>query len=123
MEPFAGVPLPSIKPFIRIHDLDFYLMEGNRIKINWCIIDVISLFEQVGYKIMPPAPMPSGGYRAPNAMDGFPAPLSETVNAADTMLSNRMVWYGPGGVGTAYSKKDYRTHFLEPLHGACSNIP
>merc|ERR1711983_147705 len=60
-------------------------------------------------------------------MDGFPAPLSASVNPADTVLSNRiwnmaiqedyvhntggarwwvddMVWYGPGGVGTAYSK-------------------
>eukprot|EP00419_Tripos_fusus_P027840 CAMPEP_0172725988 /NCGR_PEP_ID=MMETSP1074-20121228/89681_1 /TAXON_ID=2916 /ORGANISM="Ceratium fusus, Strain PA161109" /LENGTH=406 /DNA_ID=CAMNT_0013552883 /DNA_START=101 /DNA_END=1324 /DNA_ORIENTATION=+ len=145
MEPFAGVPPPSNKPFVRIHDLDFYLLEGNRIKINWCIIDVVNLFEQVGYKIVPPAPMPSGGYRAPNSMDGFPAPLSESVNPADTMLSNRiwnmaiqedyvqntggarwwaedMVWYGPGGIGTAYSKQDYRTHFLEPLHGAFSNV-
>jgi len=145
IKPFAGVPPPPNKPFVRMHDLDFYLLEGNRIKINWCIVDVINLFEQVGYKIVPPAPMPSGGYRAPNAMDGFPAPLSASVNPADTVLSNRiwnmaiqedyvhntggarwwaddMVWYGPGGVGTAYSKKDYRTHFLKPLHGAFSNI-
>lgn len=144
-EPFAGVPPPPGKPFVRIHDLDFYLLEGKRIKINWCIIDVINLFDQVGYKTVPPAPMPSGGYRAPSAMDGFPAPLSESVNAADTVMSNRiwkaavqedyvhntggarwwaddMVWYGPGGIGTAYSKKDYRTHFLEPLHAAFSNI-
>jgi len=120
-------------------------LEGNRIKINWCIIDVVNLFEQVGYKILPPAPMPSSGYRAPNAMDGFPAPLSVSVNPADTLNSNRiwnmaiqedyvkntggsrwwaenLVWYGPGGVGTAFSKKDYRTHFLDPLHAAFSNI-
>jgi len=145
LRPFAGVPPPPNKPFVRIRDIDYYLLKGSRIDVNWCLIDVIDLFEQAGYKLVPPAPMPAGGYRAPNAMDGFPAPLSESVNPDDTVVSNRiwsmaiqedyvhniggarwwaddMVWYGPAGIGTAYSKADYRIHFLEPLHRAFSNI-
>merc|ERR1712107_888268 len=33
-----------------------------------------------------------------------------------------MVWYGPGGVGTAHSRREYLTHFLKPLHAGFSNI-
>lgn len=143
--PFAGVPPPASKPWVRIHDLDFYLIEGKRIKINWCIIDVVALFEQVGYQVLPPSPMRQEGYRAPNAMDGFPAPMSAAVDPADTETSERvwraaveedyvlgtggarwwaenMTWYGPGGVGTAHSREQYLAHFLTPLHAAFSNV-
>jgi len=143
--PFAGVPPPAHKPWVRIHDLDFYLIEGNRIKINWCIIDVVDLFQQVGYEVLPPSPMPQEGYRAPNAMDGYPAPMSAAVNPADAEVSEKVwraavqedfvlgtgnarwwaediTWYGPGGVGTARSRQQYVAHFLEPLHAGFSNI-
>merc|ERR1719414_2910134 len=145
MKPFAGVPPPPSRPWVKVHDLDFYLVQGNRISINWCIIDVVNLFEQVGYYTLPPAPLPDGGYRAPNAMDGFPAPLSSTVDSRDTARStkiwraavledyvqnvgharhwaNELNWYGPGGVGTARSKQEYITHWLTPLHAGFSNI-
>jgi len=143
--PFAGVPPPASKPWVRVHDLDFYLLEGNRIKINWCIIDVVDLFEQVGYQVLPPAPLPMDGYKAPNAMDGFPAPLSAAVDPRDTVVSEKVwraavredyllgtggarwwaeeiVWYGPGGVGTAHSRQEYLTHFIKPLHAGFSDI-
>jgi len=142
---FAGVPPPPGGPWVRVHDLDFYLIEGRRIKINWCLIDVVNLFEQVGYAVLPPAPMAMDGYRAPNAMDGYPAPLSSAVRPEDTRRSERvwraaleedlvrnaggarwwaedMVWYGPGGVGTAHSRLEYVTHFLGPLHRGFSNV-
>jgi len=142
---FAGVPPPPGSPWVRIHDLDFYLIEGNRIKINWCIVDVVNLFEQVGYAVLPPAPMATVGYRAPTAMDGFPAPLSAAVDPRDTARSesiwraaveedyvrnvggarwwaDEMIWFGPGGVGTAHSRAEYVAHFLKPLHAGFSNI-
>jgi len=143
-EPFAGVPPPASKPWVRIHDLDFYLLEGEKIKINWCIIDVVDLFTQVGYDVVPPSPMPHEGYRAPDAMDGFPAPLSAAVAPEETAISEAIwrtaleedylgsdgasklwsksvTWYGPGGVGTARSRANYSTHFVEPLQNAFSN--
>merc|ERR1719277_2127249 len=89
--------------------------------------------------------MSSDGYKAPSAMDGDPAPLSAMVDPRDTLMSEKVwraalhedyvlntggarwwaedvIWYGPGGVGTAHSRAEYRTHFLEPLHAAFSNI-
>jgi len=142
---FAGVPAPPSKPWVQVRDLDFYLLEGDRIKINWCMIDVVDLFQQVGYNILPPAPMDTLGYLPPAAMDGVPAPLSATVNPETTKESekiwraavkedylegssaaarwaDKITWYGPGGVGTAHSKEEYSTHFLKPLHAAFSNM-
>lgn len=142
---FAGVPPPMDKPWVRVRDLDFYLLEGDRIKINWCIIDVADLFQQVGYAVLPPAPMSTEGYKAPNAMDGFPAPMSAAVNPADTVRSEKVwksalhedfelasddarwwaddvTWYGPSGVGTAKSRNDYIQHFLKPLHSGITGM-
>jgi len=141
----AGVPPPPSKPWVRVRDLDFYLLEGDRIKINWCMIDVVDLFQQVGYNVLPPAPMDTLGYLPPAAMDGVPAPLSAAVNVETTRESekvwraavkedylegssaarwwaDKIIWYGPGGIGTAGSKEEYSTHFLKPLHAAFTNI-
>jgi len=143
--PFAGVPPPPTKPWVKVRDLDFYLLEGDRIKINWCIIDVVDLFVQAGYNVLPPPPMSTDGYLAPAAMDGDPAPLSTMVDPRDTLISEEiwraalqedyvldrgaarwwaesMVWYGPGGVGTAHSRSDYYAHWLKPLHAGFSNL-
>lgn len=143
-EPFAGVPPPSDKPWVKVHDLDFYLLEGDKIKINWCIVDVVDLFTQVGYDVLPPSPMVQEGYRAPNAMDGFPAPLSSTVVPEETLASEAtwrkaleedylgsagasstwsesVTWYGPGGIGTAHSRSNYSKYFVEPLQQAFSD--
>jgi hypothetical protein len=84
---FAGVPPPPNRPWVRVRDLDFYLLEGRRIKINWCMIDVVDIFDQVGYHVLPPAPMPTAGYMAPSAMDGLPAPTSAAVDPDDTVRS------------------------------------
>lgn len=143
--PFAGVEPPPDHPWVVVHDLDFYLLEGDRIKINWCMVDVVNLFDQVGYHTLPPAPMPMDGYLPARAMDGIPAPLSAMVSPEDTEESTKIwrasldedflgssnaasfwaddiVWYGPGGIGTAHSKSEYQTHFLKPLHAAFSNV-
>lgn len=143
--PFAGVPPPPEHPWVFVHDLDFYLLEGDRIKINWCMIDVVNLFDQVGYHTLPPAPMPMDGYLPPKAMDGMPAPLSAMVTPQITVQSEAvwkaalmedfgtssneanfwaddMIWYGPGGIGTAHSRSDYQNYFLKPLHAAFSHV-
>jgi predicted ester cyclase len=143
--PFAGVAPPPGNPWVKIRDLDFYIIENNRIKINWCIIDVVDLFSQGGYELLPPSPLAKDGYFAPKAMEGFPAPLSAFVQPEDTAAStaiwteavredyllgvggarhwaDEMTWYGPGGVGTAHSKSEYLKYFLEPLHSAFSDL-
>jgi predicted ester cyclase len=143
--PFAGVPPPQGSPWVRVRDLDFYLLDGDRIKVNWCIIDVVDLFDQAGYKVLPAAPMPTKGYLPPSSMDGFPAPLSAAVDPAVTVRSERiwknalhedfsagsnearwwaenLTWYGPGGIGTAHSRGEYVEHFLKPLRAGFSNV-
>ncbi|CAE8726368.1 unnamed protein product [Polarella glacialis] len=142
---FAGVPPPKSHPKVMIRDLDFYVLEGKRIKINWCLIDVVDLFEQVGYQVVPKGPLKSEGYRAPNAMDGLPAPSSSMFTKEDAARSEQvwqaalhddydlgtgegkwwaenLNWYGPGGVGTAHSREDYVKHWLKPLRAAFSNL-
>jgi len=142
---FAGVPPPAGSPKVIIRDLDFYQVDGDKISYNWCLIDVVDLFEQVGYNVLPQAPMKSDGYRAPNAMDGMPAPLSSMFTAEDAAKSEKvwlaalhedfdkehgfaslwaedMIWYGPGGVGTAHSRNEYVNHFLRPLRTGFSNL-
>lgn len=142
--PFAGVPPPAGGVKVRIRDLDFYEIEGKRIKVNWCIIDVVDLFQQAGYNMLPPAPLKTLGYRGPNAMDGLTAPLSSMYTPEDAAASLKVwkaalaedydqksfnasfwaddvVWYGPGGVGTAQSRKEYIEHWLKPLSKAFSN--
>mmetsp|Transcript_97092 Transcript_97092/g.312916 ORF Transcript_97092/g.312916 Transcript_97092/m.312916 type:complete len:175 (-) Transcript_97092:54-578(-) len=89
--------------------------------------------------------MATDGYLAPKAMDGWPAPLSAKVDPETTAASEQvwraalhedylrdagdarwwsdsMIWYGPGGVGTAHSSLEYSTHWLRPLHAAFSNV-
>ena len=78
--PFAGVPPPASKPWVKIHDLDFYLIEG-------CIIDVVARFQQVGYQVLPPWPLPEEGYKAPSAMEGSPASMSAAVVPEDIAAS------------------------------------
>eukprot|EP00929_Paragymnodinium_shiwhaense_P006917 TRINITY_DN110870_c0_g1_i1.p1 TRINITY_DN110870_c0_g1~~TRINITY_DN110870_c0_g1_i1.p1 ORF type:complete len:411 (+),score=96.06 TRINITY_DN110870_c0_g1_i1:58-1290(+) len=142
---FAGVPPPQDQPKVRIRDLDFYVIEGKKIKINWCIIDVVDMFEQVGYKVVPPSPLPQLGYLPPQAMDGFPAPISSMFTKEDAENSLKvwtaalredydlktgtasqwaedLIWYGPGGVGTARTRDEYITHFLKPIYAAFSDV-
>ncbi|CAE8596039.1 unnamed protein product [Polarella glacialis] len=142
---FAGVPPPKSHPKVVIRDLDFYVLEGKRISINWCLIDVADMFEQVGYQVVPRGPLKSEGYRAPNAMDGLTAPLSSKFTLEDAARSEEVWqaalhddydvgtgegkwwaeninWYGPGGVGTAHSRKDYVKHWLQPLRAAFSDL-
>eukprot|EP00746_Dinoflagellata_sp_MGD_P013412 gnl/MRDRNA2_/MRDRNA2_128981_c0_seq1.p1 gnl/MRDRNA2_/MRDRNA2_128981_c0~~gnl/MRDRNA2_/MRDRNA2_128981_c0_seq1.p1 ORF type:complete len:415 (-),score=65.77 gnl/MRDRNA2_/MRDRNA2_128981_c0_seq1:283-1527(-) len=142
--PFAGVPPPAGGVKVRIRDLDFYQLEGNRIKINWCLVDVVDLFQQAGYQVLPPSPLSTLGYKGPNAMDGLTAPLSSMYTPDDAAASLKIwkaalaedydhgslnasywaddvVWYGPGGVGTAQSRKEYVDHWLRPLKHAFSN--
>jgi len=137
--PFAGLP-PAHKE-IRIADIDYYLIEDGKIKVNWCLVDVISVLQQAGYKLLPPSKLPDHGYMPPNVMDALPAPQDDFVSEADTLRSRssvmqvlhedflsddptgqswaeNMLWYGPPGVGTASSRKEYVTGFLQPLRAA-----
>jgi len=145
MTPWAGVPPPASNPWVQVRNLDLYVMEGDKIKYNWCLVDVVDIFMQAGYNVLPPPPMATDGYLASKAMDGIPAPLSAKVDPKETAaseqvmraalhedyrlhagntrwLSESMIWYGPGGVGTAHSSLEYSTHWLRPLHAAFSNL-
>lgn len=142
--PFAGVAPPPGGVKVRIRDLDFYQIKGRQISYNWCIVDVVDMFEQAGYNILPPAPLGTTGYFAPHAMDGLTAPLSSMYTPEDAAASLKIwkaaleedydkksqsasfwaddvVWYGPGGVGTARSREDYAKHWLKPLFDAFSD--
>ena len=73
--PFVG--LPAANQHVVVRDIDYYLIESGRIVTNWCMVDVVDILQQVGYKLLPPAPLPNLGYKVPSAMDGLPAPLDE----------------------------------------------
>eukprot|EP00441_Pelagodinium_beii_P030993 CAMPEP_0197708776 /NCGR_PEP_ID=MMETSP1338-20131121/128122_1 /TAXON_ID=43686 ORGANISM="Pelagodinium beii, Strain RCC1491" /NCGR_SAMPLE_ID=MMETSP1338 /ASSEMBLY_ACC=CAM_ASM_000754 /LENGTH=616 /DNA_ID=CAMNT_0043292707 /DNA_START=33 /DNA_END=1883 /DNA_ORIENTATION=+ len=139
---FAGLP-PSHK-VIKIADIDYYLIEDGVIKVNWCLIDVVSMLQQSGYKLLPEGKLPDLGYMPPNNMDALPAPQDEFVFEADTKLAravveealkddflgegsaeswaDQMVWNGPPGVGTARSREEYVEGFLRPLRASFSNF-
>lgn len=142
---FGGVPAPPGKPLIKIKDMDFYTMKNDQIFYNWCMVDVIGILQQGGYKVLPPAPMPNGNdYLAPRAMEGIPAPDDEYATEEDaarsrvvvtaalqedlvqqslsaTWWTDDLMWCGPAGIGHARSREDYVEHFLKPLHAAFSN--
>merc|ERR1712118_79201 len=82
--PFAGVDPPPGAPAVRIRDLDFYAFRDDRISYNWCMVDVVDIFHQVGYRLLPESPLPDGldGYGPPRSTDGVPAPDSFFVSAA-----------------------------------------
>ena len=40
---------PASHPLVTVPDLDFYLLEGERIAYNWCLIDVLAVFAQAHY--------------------------------------------------------------------------
>jgi len=140
--PFAGVPPPpGPAPLVRIRDLDFYAFTGSRISYNWCMVDVVDIVQQAGYKVLPKPDLPDLGYPAPTGQEGLPAPDSKWVKVADTAASTMpfermleedfgalltdarwwaddMVWYGPAGIGTAQNRSQYVKHVLKPLQAA-----
>ncbi|CAE8583287.1 unnamed protein product [Polarella glacialis] len=110
---FVGVPPPKSHPKVVLPVLDFYVLEGKRININCCLVDVVDLFMQAGYQVVPKSPLKQEGHRAPNAMDGLPAPLG-SIFTKKTLLglsksgndlgpgekkwwAENLNWYGPGG--------------------------
>eukprot|EP00927_Polykrikos_kofoidii_P006124 TRINITY_DN12473_c0_g1_i2.p1 TRINITY_DN12473_c0_g1~~TRINITY_DN12473_c0_g1_i2.p1 ORF type:complete len:383 (+),score=60.88 TRINITY_DN12473_c0_g1_i2:113-1261(+) len=140
--PFAGVPPPpGPAPVVRIRDLDFYAFTGTRVSYNWCMVDVVDILQQGGYKVLPETALPDLGYPAPTGQQGLPAPDSQWVNVADTAASimpfermieedlgalltdarwwaEDMIWYGPAGIGTAQNRTQYVEHVLKPLRAA-----
>lgn len=103
------------------------------------------MFQQAGYHVLPKQALPSQGYYAPYAMDGLTAPLSSMYTPEDAAAAQKvweaslaadydqhsleanfwadnMMWYGPGGVGTAKSRQEYVNHWLKPLFAAFSDI-
>merc|ERR1719387_2194887 len=87
-KPFAGVQPPGDDRVIRIRDLDFYTLDGDRFSYNWCMVDVVHILQQGGYHVLPPSPLGEDGlYPAPNAMDGNPAPDSNFTDPAAAALS------------------------------------
>jgi predicted ester cyclase len=145
VKPIAGVPPPSNNPIVVVPDLDFYSVKESKIAYNWCLIDVLAIFDQVGIHVLPAPTMPYLGYKAPKAMDGSPAPLSISYPPSVTAESEKVwraalaadyegrsddaqwwhedaLWYGPSSIGTATSRAAYATHFLQPLHAAFTDI-
>jgi len=142
--PIAGVPPPIGAPVVRVRDLDFYALVGSRISRNWCMIDVVDVLQQGGYRVLPPSALPDTSYSPPSASGGLLAPDSGLVSASSTAHAARAfrsmldedlakqsdqarwwaenaTWYGPGGIGTARSRAQYAVHFLRPLHAAFPN--
>merc|ERR1740122_87382 len=73
----------------------------------------------------PPLSVSSSRRKMPRLQSTWRAALEEDYLNATGQASHwaaNALWYGPAGVGTAYSRRDYLTHFLQPLHAAFSNI-
>lgn len=53
------------------------------------ILDAVHLLYQAGYDVLPnnPCPLKQGWVRPPNAMDGFPAPISALTDPTDSAIS------------------------------------
>merc|ERR1719187_335610 len=123
---------------------DFYIMREDKIFYNWMILDTVHLMLQVGYRVLPKAPLREGWVQAPRAMDGIPAPISRLVDplagptakilveeailtdlvfgvSPSRLWYDDMTWYGPVGLGLATNKAEYETFFLAPLREAFSD--
>jgi predicted ester cyclase len=139
-KPFAGLPAPNKHVYVR--DIDFYLLRDGKIDYNWCMLDLVDLIVQAGYNVLPPSPLPNGGYEPPRIPRWqLPAPHPDSpgdteqaysvVNAAvrEDLLAGgngehwhtSSVWYGPAGIGTAQGRDEYVNGFLVPLRAAFSN--
>ena len=145
--PFAGVPAPAGGRTVHIKDLDFYAFDGSeRISYNWCMVDVIDILQQGGYRVLPVrSPLIDDGlYPPPRAVDGLPAPnslfadvrLRREAEAMAAVLLRAIrsdyieqdarardwaadaPWYGPGGIGRTTRRAEYVEHVLGPLHAA-----
>ena len=53
------------------------------------VLDAVHLLYQAGYDVLPnnPCPLKQGWVRPPNAMDGFPAPISVLTDPTDSAIS------------------------------------
>lgn len=137
------VGLPPTGELVRIRICDFYRMKGERISVNWMMLDLPDLLRQAGRRVLPRASVlpDDGWFQPPKAMDGIPAPYSpltppETAEAsravarallesewyargraagAPSLWAQDMLFYGPPGIGFAASLDEYRTHVLGAL--------
>jgi len=135
--------VPHTGGMIHISICDFYQMDGDRIRYNWMMLDMVDLMLQAGHRVLPKPALREQWVQPPQTMDGIPAPLSAVVRPQDSIDSKKlvvkildsewlqqnasgaywasdMIWYGPVGFGVAYGVDDYLKHFLKPLHVALS---
>ena len=100
-----GLPTGST---VRVRICDFYRLEGERISINWMMLDLPDVLRQAGRRVLPEAPAlrDDGWFQPPRAMDGVPAPYSPLTDPATTEASRAAVtqlldhdWFERGGGG------------------------
>jgi len=143
MSPWTKGPFFGIEPInevIVFRCFDFYIFDGEKIAYNWMLLDAPHILHQAGYEVLPNnlTPLKQGWIRAPNAMDGTPAPWSRAVNPKQTEIARAismealyhdltigpkaspfwksdMVWYGAYGFGMAENYDDYSLFFVEAL--------
>jgi len=144
-EPLFGVPAPKEWVYFRV--TDFYSARKTsptrgQLYYNFMMIDFADLLRRVGHPVLPKATLPEGLVLTSEANDGVPAPLSVVAREQDCTAARKlslaalqedwagsgpaetkawasdMIFYGPGGIGTARGTEQYHKHVLEPFRAA-----
>jgi len=128
--------IPATGREIRIRFGEFSAVCGGKIGLTYIIPDLLDVIRQVGYQVVPPSFGAEGIVTGPMTGDGVlltPHDDADTEGAKTLELAkimcrdstdptywdpDRMMWYGPSGIGTSRGMEEYRERHASPFDHA-----
>lgn len=132
---WLGIPATGREAQIRFGE--FSAVHDGQIILTYIIPDVLDLIRQAGYQLLPPSIGEEGPWRGPKTGDGVLLTTRDdgeelsTLHLAKIMCQaldtpglrqfwdpERMIWYGPSGIGTLRTLKGFEDGHETPFRHA-----
>ena len=136
---WLGIPATGKQLYVRIGE--FYRVEGGRIVDARVLLDLVDVMRQAGFAVLPPSQGLDLLVPGPQYNDGVllqPQPDAQTeasMKVLDSLISGlgtfdksdlrsmdmrtcwhpEMMWYGPGGIGTARRVEGFQKYHQAPF--------
>jgi len=129
---WLGIPATGREIIIRFGE--FSAVYGGKIGLTYIIPDVLDVIRQAGYQVVPPSLGKEGQITGPMTGDGVLLTPHDDVEGAKTLAlaktmcaelntpfceqywdAERMMWYGPSGIGTTRGYKEFEDFHQNPF--------
>lgn len=126
---WLGIPATGEEVTIRFGE--FSAVYDGKIILTYIIPDILDVIRQAGYQVIAPSHGEEGQVTGPMTGDGVLMEPQDDAEGAWTLKlaklmcekstdpthwdAERMVWYGPSGIGTCRGMDNYRAHHAKPF--------